>query len=107
MSKGDRIRRQRVMYTEEGRPAKLTSSGIVQEVKQKKVKDPGFGKHLWVVVAAWRVNDPEKLKLNNESQIFDLENMLSIDGPGCFKCEKPYESSLLNTFCHGSITDLQ
>lgn len=65
----------------------------------KEIPDPGRGKHLWVMMACFQVHYPEKMA--DEDLHMDMENLLSIDGPGCFKCEKVYSSDLARRFCQG------
>lgn len=59
-------------------------TGIVYPGDPRKVgaKMPApDGRHLWVVQAIYRVDDPAR-----ERQSFDGENLMSIDGPGCWHC---------------------
>jgi hypothetical protein len=56
------------------------------------------GQHLWVCTAAWRVADPESTR-----RVLDAENLLTIQGPGCFKCEQPYSRRIAAKPCYGSI----
>lgn len=56
------------------------------------------GVHLWVATAAWRVNPAEFLK--GEAHL-DLENMLTIGGPGCFICEREYGTEMALQPCPG------
>ena len=46
------------------------------------------GEHLWVMINCYRILHPERLE--TEAFHADLENLLSIDGPGCLWCEKTY-----------------
>jgi hypothetical protein len=66
------------------------------------IEDPGQGEHLWVVVSAHRV-----VPVDGGSYELDHENLLSVDGPGCFKCELPYSAEVAARFCNGSIEELQ
>lgn len=94
MGKGARIRASR------DRIDIVTSTGITIESKHKHHKqmtDPGQGKHLWTVVGCWSVQ-PGKTGYN-----LDIENLLTIEGPGCFKCEQPYTSELAAEPCKGSM----
>jgi hypothetical protein len=56
------------------------------------------GEHLWVVTAAWLSADPE-----NPRYILDAENLLTVQGPGCFKCEQPYTRRIAAKPCYGSM----
>jgi len=60
------------------------------------------GEHLWVLTAAWIAPDPERPRID-----MDAENLVSVQGPGCFKCERPYSRRLARKPCRGSISDLQ
>ena len=58
------------------------------------------GRHMWVLTAAWLTADPESGQIN-----MDAENLLSVQGPGCFKCEQPYSRRLARRPCRGSVTE--
>lgn len=58
------------------------------------------GKHLWVFASAWLVQDP---KLLGDEVIFDQENLLTLQGPGCYKCEKPYSGQMAKRKCLGTL----
>lgn len=47
------------------------------------------GRHLWVFVGMWQVANPAA-----SAQDFDMENLLSIDGPGCFWCEQVWRPTI-------------
>jgi hypothetical protein len=66
------------------------------------ITDPGAGEHLWVVVSAHRV-----VPVDGGTYELDLENLLSVDGPGCFKCEEPYTEAVAARPCTGSLEELQ
>jgi hypothetical protein len=88
MSKGNRIRQVR-------------GTGIQVEAIHKynnELQDPGLGKHLWIVTGVWEVRNPTTSQF-----ILDTENLLSIDGPGCYKCEKLYTEELATQPCIGSM----
>lgn len=55
------------------------------------------GQHLWIVVPMFRVN-PEAERVD-----LDGENLLSIEGPGCFWCEQPWTSELAAKPCGGPV----
>lgn len=54
-----------------------------------------LGKHLWVVMSVFRVSPGLKR--------FDLdrENLLTIEGPGCYWCEQPWTEELSRQPCGG------
>jgi hypothetical protein len=72
------------------------------------------GQHLWIMAAAWSVADPAKAdemsrtkEFDAENAVFlDAENLVSMAGPGCMKCEQVYSAELARRPCVGSVTDL-
>ena len=56
------------------------------------------GAHLWVYVAAWAAPDPRA-----SETILNAENLLSLTGPGCYKCEQPFSNRLARKPCRGEI----
>lgn len=58
------------------------------------------GQHLWIMLAAWQMVSPEQHR--DGEFIMDRENLLMLNGPGCFKCEKPYSASMAKRRCLGS-----
>jgi hypothetical protein len=65
----------------------------------KPIRDPGRGKHLWTMVAMFRIIDPAKAVADGVHM--DMENLLTIEGPGCFKCEKNFSPDEARRFCQG------
>lgn len=63
------------------------------------------GQHLWLMTAAWALDDPERSI--REAQYLDAENLLVIAGPGCYKCEREYSRKLARQPCRGSVEQLQ
>lgn len=53
------------------------------------------GEHLWVCVSMFRVRPAE------QKHFLDTENLLTIEGPGCYWCEKKWEPGDENTVCTG------
>lgn len=61
----------------------------------KAIPNPKPGEHLWTAIAMYRVQP-------NADQIhLDTENLLTIEGPGCFICERPYSAALAAKPCTG------
>lgn len=56
------------------------------------------GKHLWVMTAAWRVSP-----MPNQQALLDLENLITIDGPGCFWCGEPWTLETESRHCAGDV----
>jgi hypothetical protein len=46
--------------------------------------------------------DPEKA-VSGEQMLLDTENLINIDGPGCYYCEKPYNHPLASKRCKGYV----
>lgn len=55
------------------------------------------GEHLWVAVGMWRLADPANPRLD-----LDIENLMTIEGPGCFICEETYTPDLAAEPCRGT-----
>lgn len=53
------------------------------------------GEHLWIAVAMYRVR-PDQIK-----HYLDTENLLTIEGPGCYWCEKQWRPGMEITKCTG------
>lgn len=56
------------------------------------------GSHLWIITGAWVTTDPRAKRLD-----LDIENLVSIAGPGCLKCERPFSNRLASQPCRGSM----
>ena len=55
------------------------------------------GKHLWIYTHLYRANPrPDQQQVH-----FDTENLLSIDGPGCFWCGRNWSKEHANSYCPG------
>lgn len=59
------------------------------------------GEHLWVMTGMWRLSDP-RIAFSGDVSL-DTENLLTVNGPGCFKCEQPYRVQMLKEPCKGSL----
>lgn len=85
------------------------SDGIKQEARDKAnapLTDPGRGKHLWFVMAMYQVTDPA-VSMKPDGVIYmDRENLLTIEGPGCFKCEKHWTPDVERRWCQGVMGPL-
>jgi hypothetical protein len=82
---------------------RITSTGFTAEVDRFKNRIPDFdprsGEHLWITIAAYKV-DPEK-SLSGGPTILDYENLLSVEGPGCYYCESEYNTLIASRRCKG------
>lgn len=57
--------------------------------------DPRAGDHLWIIMSVHRWNP------DTETPMLDMENLLTIQGPGCYHCEQPYTPRLASRRCKG------
>ena len=61
------------------------------------------GEHLWVMIGTWYLDDPTKAYDPAEIKIMDRDNLLFFQGPGCFKCEKPFSKAMTKRRCLGNV----
>jgi len=61
------------------------------------------GEHLWTMLAAWHIADPAAAADPGRPKFMDQENLLVFNGPGCFKCEKPYSAQMAKRRCLGRV----
>lgn len=61
------------------------------------------GEHLWIMAGAWLISDPASVYNGDVIKFLDSENLITFDGPGCFKCEKAYSGQMAKRRCQGSI----
>lgn len=98
--------KQRRFIQEQGRGLKITGTGIQYESSSaaKGLTDPGKGEHYWTMTAVWWVKDPEAATdKSGPPQHMDMENLLDVAGPGCFKCGELYSKELASKPCKGSV----
>lgn len=62
--------------------------------------DPRSGDHLWVVLTMYRI-DPSGFADASRTPMLDTENLLTVQGPGCYFCEEPYTPRLASRRCKG------
>jgi hypothetical protein len=77
--------------------------GVQQEAVHKygaDIPEPPKGEHLWVVTGLWRTADPSGV-VEGRRILLDAENLLSIDGPGCYVCEQVWSPELEKQPCPG------
>lgn len=76
-----------------------TGTGRTVEVPGQFNRIPEFdkhsGAHLWTVISMYRWAP------GTETPMLDMENLLSVQGPGCYYCEKPYTKLLATRRCTG------
>lgn len=70
---------------------RITSGGIRQQAASKyNAEPPAFnGRHLWIFTGAWVVQNPARTE-----QVFDMENLLTVSGPGCWHCEQTWKPTI-------------
>lgn len=82
-----------------GNPARIvTGTGIRIEARHRHHADmptPKPGDHQWTVLAMWHVN-PTADHLD-----LDTENLLTIEGPGCYICEQTWSPEAAAKPCPG------
>lgn len=80
------------------------------KIHNQDMTDPGEGEHLWIVSAIFKVSQVTIETLNRGEDPgavnLDHENLLTIEGPGCWKCEEKYSKRMSFRRCTGSM-DLQ
>lgn len=63
------------------------------------IPDQRPGEHLWIITGMWRVADP----VARARYELDLENLLTLAGPGCYWCEEPWSEDLARRRCRAPI----
>lgn len=61
------------------------------------------GRHLWVMTAAWLIADPASAFDPAVIKLMDRENIVGLAGPGCYKCEQPYDPRIARKPCRGKL----
>jgi hypothetical protein len=75
---------------------RVVGTGVNVEAPRSKIhaEDPFAappGRHLWTVLAVWRLSDESAARSAIGGQVqLDTENLLTLEGPGCIVCERPY-----------------
>lgn len=59
------------------------------------------GEHLWIMAGVWRIEHPETAHDPGVQKFLDLENLLTIEGPGCFVCEQVWSADVAAQPCPG------
>lgn len=54
------------------------------------------GEHLWIVMSMFRVTPGVAARFD-----LDRENLLTIEGPGCYWCEEPWTEAMAARPCRG------
>lgn len=62
--------------------------------------DPRTGEHLWIWIVVFRAQ-PQLIGDPTHTPILDMENLLSVSGPGCLYCEQDYSARLAARRCKG------
>jgi hypothetical protein len=61
------------------------------------------GQHLWIMTAAWLIADPASAYDPSKIKLMDRENLVTLAGPGCWKCEKEYSAAMAKRKCLGTL----
>lgn len=102
-----RAQRRRTVATDvPGIGVQLTGHGFDQETPDHIIgRDALAGtdptQHLWAVAAVWRIINPADCYDPDTEIHLDLESMLTISPPGCYRCEVLWAPGLENTACPG------
>lgn len=76
-----------------------TGTGHAVEVPSQFNRIPDYdkrsGEHLWTIITMYRWAP------GTETPMLDTENLLSVQGPDCYHCEKPYTKQLATRRCTG------
>jgi hypothetical protein len=55
------------------------------------------------MIAMYRISDPAATQRRGEDVLLDLETLITIDGPGCWKCEQTWTPDVERRFCQGTM----
>lgn len=69
----------------------------IDRLTERRAEAVANGEHLWCYTSLWESRDPTQ----REGVHLDTENLLSVDGPGCFICEALFHPSMLGRPCPG------
>ncbi len=58
--------------------------------------EPQHGNHLWTWIVLFKCADPTG---SDGTVMLDRENLISINGPGCFHCEEIYSPAIAQRRC--------
>lgn len=61
------------------------------------------GEHMWIMTAAWLMQDPAHANDPGTPKFMDAENLVLFVGPGCFKCECRYSAKMAKRRCLGRL----
>jgi hypothetical protein len=85
----------------------VRSTGFRQRTQRRRLPEspPAGGAHQWVVTAAWQLSaDAARRQATggaHEEVFLDLENLLTVDGPGCWVCEQIWTEAIADQPCPG------
>jgi len=82
---------------------RVTGGPKVEASHKHHVGMPPFnGRHLWLVFAMFRVGNPARAFTPGQTQHLDLENLVNIEGPGCYYCEQVWHRAI-GAHCPGPV----
>ena len=61
------------------------------------------GEHLWVTIVTYKVGKESLRSMSKTPLNLDVENLLSVEGPGCYICGEIYSRNLLDRACPGEM----
>lgn len=85
-----------------GQPAEISGPQLDKALAGHQLDDVPEGVHVWVMFAAFRCAHPERAHL--EQQHMDAESLVTVGGPGCYRCEQLYTPGAERTRCPGEPT---
>jgi hypothetical protein len=85
---------------------RLRGTGVRQTIQPRHLPEdpePG-GSHQWVITGAWRLSEAEaeRQATGKGGEVhLDVENLLAVDGPGCWVCEQVWTPAIARSACPG------
>lgn len=107
MSNRQERRKRHIISRDGGVTNVLTSTGIEVEVsgdqftkiwERDPLADVGPTDHVWALFAMFRVDI--NTVFDGQSHL-DTENLVTISGPGCYRCEQTYTAAIAAAPCPG------
>lgn len=86
------------------RPSGVRSTGLKLQARHRygqPMPTPALGEHLWTILGVWRITDPAVSRDPAGEMHLDLENLLTLEGPGCFVCEQAWSLDVAAAPCPG------
>jgi hypothetical protein len=103
-NRAERRRHARMVRSSDGVLRQFTPTGVQPLPDSRNrgtIPEVGPGQHLWVMTGLWSIADPASAYDPTVQKYLDLENLISIDGPGCFVCEQMWTAEVAARPCPG------